>query len=64
MVDAADGVRVTVDGNTLVSFSSNDYLGLASHPAIAQSFAEAARLPFDLTECEQELIAGRQIADR
>jgi len=56
-----DAVRWAVDGTTRLGFASNDYLGLAQHPALIEAAREAA-LALGVGATASPLISGHSAA--
>jgi len=61
VIESSDGPRITVNGKHLVLMCSNDYLGLAGHPALRAAAADAmARYGFGAGA--SRLVSGSSMA--
>ncbi len=58
----ADGAYLVVDGQRMLAFCSNDYLGLAQHPALVQSACEGAQA-FGVGAGGSPLVSGHSAAN-
>jgi 8-amino-7-oxononanoate synthase len=61
VLQSPQGARVTVDGRDYVAFCSNDYLGLAAHPALIEAAREGAAR-FGVGAGASHLILGHSAA--
>jgi 8-amino-7-oxononanoate synthase len=61
VLESPQGARVTVDGRDYVAFCSNDYLGLAAHPALIEAAREGAAR-FGVGAGASHLILGHTVA--
>lgn len=60
-LESAQGVEITIDGKRYLSFCSNDYLGLASHPDLVKALIEGAQR-FGVGSGAAHLITGHSYA--
>ncbi|CAN7696448.1 8-amino-7-oxononanoate synthase [Acidovorax sp. LjRoot66] len=62
VVQPAGGAHLLVDGQPMLAFCSNDYLGLASHPALAAAAREATHA-FGVGSGGSPLVSGHSAAN-
>ncbi|MEJ2552954.1 MAG: 8-amino-7-oxononanoate synthase [Gammaproteobacteria bacterium] len=59
VVDGPQGAEIVVDGTRYLSFCSNDYLGLASHPRVSMALKEGAE-KYGAGSGASHLVTGHQ----
>ncbi len=60
MLESSQGARIVVDGREYLSFCSNDYLGLASHPALIEA-AQSAAARYGVGAGASHLVSGHSM---
>ena len=61
VLESAQGAHVQIDGQKYLAFGSNDYLGLANHPALIASACSAAK-KFGVGAGASHLVVGHSAA--
>jgi 8-amino-7-oxononanoate synthase len=56
------GARLSIDGHSMLAFCSNDYLGLATHPALVQAACEGAQA-YGVGSGASPLVSGHSAAN-
>jgi len=56
-IDSMQGPTVTIDGREIILLSSNNYLGLASHPEVIEAQIQASE-EFGAGSCASRLLSG------
>ncbi len=57
LISSPQGVTIEINGQQVINFSSNDYLGLANHPQVIKSFQQASH-DFGVGSGSAHLICG------
>ena len=57
ILEGSQGAHISVAGHKYLSFCSNDYLGLATHPELVQTVCEGVH-QFGIGACASHLIIG------
>lgn len=60
LLESPQSVEPFIDGNKVLSFCSNDYLGLANHPEVIQSFKDAADI-YGVGSGSAHLVSGHSL---